>query len=452
MLRRQIGDDTFFKCLQEYGNEFRLKCADTSDFRRVLEKVTGRSLERFFYDWTERPGNPALNITTDYLPDSKQARISIKQTQTGEAFHFPLKVLFMVGGQAPITREEEITEKEQVVLETLPGRPTMVCIDPDQALLAEIEETKSRELWLQQLAHGDVAGKVRAAQYLGKTKLPADQAALAKALEEEKFWGVQADLAAALGESGGAVSRDALIQGLKHAHPKVRRASAEQLAKFPQEASVAQALKGVLSKGDPSYFVEASAIEAYAQLRQPDTVSVLSPWLEKSSYSEVIRTAALRGLGNSQDISTLETLAEWTKRGKPRMCRSSALQGLAQLARSANPTQEQRKKIVQVVSGCLDGESELVVFGAVGALSTLGQSATSALPALNAVALHHPSERLRDQAKQAAKAIESNTPPPVEVTRLREELERLKKSQEDLQERLNRFEKTKPGLKEGQTK
>jgi aminopeptidase N len=452
MLRRQLGDDAFFKCLQEYGNEFRLQCADTNDFRRVLEKVTGRSLERFFYDWTERAGNPVLNITTDYQPDSKQARISIKQTQAGEAFHFPLKILLMVGGQSPIVREEEITEKEQVILESLPGRPTMVCIDPDQSLLAEIEETKGRDLWIAQLTHGDVAGKVRAAQHLGKTKLPADQAALAKALAEEKFWGVQAEIATALGESGGTVSRDALIQGLKHQHPKVRRACAEQLAKFPQDTTVAQALKAVLDKGDPSYFVEAAAIGSYAQLRQPDTIHVLSPWLEKPSYFEVIRSAALRGMGDSQDMSALETLAEWTKRGKPRMCRSSALQALAQLARTTNPTDAQHKQVVQVVSVCLEEQHPVVLFAAVGALSQLGKAASSALPALNALASHHPMEGVRDSAKQAAKAIESNTPPPVEVTRLREEVDRLKKSQEDLQERLNRFEKAKAGSKEGQTK
>jgi aminopeptidase N len=452
MLRRRLGDDVFFKCLQEYGNAFRLQCADTNDFRRAFEKITGRSLERFFYDWTERSGNPVLNITTEYQPDSKQARISVKQTQAGEAFHFPLKILFMVPGQSPIVSEQEITEKEQTFVEPLPGRPTMVCVDPDQTLLAEIEETKGRGLWLEQLAHGDVAGKIRAAQYLGKTRLPADQAALAKALMEEKFWGVQAEIAAALGESGGSVSRDALIQGLKHAHPKVRRACADQLAKFPREATVAQALRAVLEKGDPSYFVEAAALEAYSQLQQQDTVNVLKPWLEKSSYSDVLRMGALTGLGNSQDLAALDTITEWTKRGKPRMCRSSALQALAKLARSANPSDDQRKKIVQVLSGNLDGESDFVVFGAIGGLSSLGQSASSALPALNAMAMHHPNERLRDQAKQAVKAIESNTPPPVEVTRLREELERLKKSQDDLQDRLNRFEKAKAGAKEGQTK
>src|SRR5207245_4876333 len=145
----------------------------------------------------------------------------------------------------------------------------------------------------------------------------------------------------------------------------------------------------VLDKGDPSYFVEAAAVEAYSQLQQPDTVHVVSPWLEKSSYSEVLRTAALTGLGNSQDLAALDTLTEWTKRGKPRMCRSSALQALAGLARTANPTADQRKKIVQVISGNLQGESGFVVFGAIGGLSRLGQYAAPALPARNGVASLH---------------------------------------------------------------
>src|SRR5262249_10259795 len=99
MLRRKLGDDVFWKCLQRYGTEYKFQCADTNDFRRVLERESGRSLERFFYDWTERPGNPVLEINTEYLPDSKQARVVFKQTQAGEAFHFPLKMVFCCGGR-----------------------------------------------------------------------------------------------------------------------------------------------------------------------------------------------------------------------------------------------------------------------------------------------------------------------------------------------------------------
>src|SRR5207245_8685434 len=139
-----------------------------------------------------------------------------------------------------------------------------------------------------------------------------DQDALAQALLAEKFWGVQAEIAKALGESGGKRCRDALIEGLKHSHPKVRRACAERLGEFLRDSAAADALRAVLEKGDPSYFVEAAAIGSYGKLRQPDTVAVLAPRLNQSSYHDVIRVAALSGLGESQDLTALEPLTAWT--------------------------------------------------------------------------------------------------------------------------------------------
>ena len=90
MLRHRLGEDAFWKGLQEYGTRHRLKTVETADFRKAMEQVSGRSLERFFYDWTERPGHPVLEVKTVYLPETKLARVHIKQTQPGEAFHFPL--------------------------------------------------------------------------------------------------------------------------------------------------------------------------------------------------------------------------------------------------------------------------------------------------------------------------------------------------------------------------
>ena len=53
-----IGEPVFWRGIRTYGNENRYKSVETSDFRKVMERVSGRSLERFFYDWTERPGSP----------------------------------------------------------------------------------------------------------------------------------------------------------------------------------------------------------------------------------------------------------------------------------------------------------------------------------------------------------------------------------------------------------
>lgn len=443
MLRRRLGEDAFWKGVRRYGVEHQYRTTETSDFRRTLERETGRNLERFFHDWTERPGHPVLEIATEYVPETKLARVAVKQTQPGEPFHLPLALAFRCPPSTlPVVVEHEVTEKEQTFYVPLPGRPALVDVDPEQVVLAEIKETKGRDLWVAQLTEAPgVASRIRAAQHFGESKAPADREALAKALAAEKFWGVLVEIAAALGQSGGDVSRAALVQGLQHTQPKVRRACAEALGKFHRDAAAAEALKTVLHKGDPSYFVEEAALAAYARLEQPDTVAVLLPWLARASHNDVLRIAALEGLGRSQDLAALDTLLAWTKRGKPRACRAAALEALAALAKKANPSEEQRRQIVQGVTACLDGEGPLVRRGAVAALRDLGQAATPALAALAALAEHDPDPRVREQAKRATEQIRSNAPVPVELTRLREELDRVRKANEALRDRLDRFER-----------
>ena len=43
-----------------------------------VERVTDRGLERFFYDWLERPGNPDLDVTTEYQADKRQVNLVVK--------------------------------------------------------------------------------------------------------------------------------------------------------------------------------------------------------------------------------------------------------------------------------------------------------------------------------------------------------------------------------------
>ncbi|HEV3258240.1 MAG TPA: M1 family aminopeptidase [Gemmataceae bacterium] len=449
MLRRRLGDDVFWKCLRRYGTEHRLQSVDTDDFRKTLEQQTGRSLERFFYDWTERPGHPVLEVATEYLPETHQARVAVKQTQTGEAFQFPLKIAFTCAGakagQAagkPLVVEEPVNDKSQVFFVPLPGRPAAVELDPDQAVLAEINEQKGRELWLSQLSGASgVAARIRAAQHFGQSKAPADREALAAALMGEKFWGVQAQVAAALGESGGDAARDALVRGLKHAHPKVRRACAEQLGRFRHDATAAAALKSILHQGDASYFVEAAALGAYAQIQPADAVAVLVPWLDKPSYYEVLRSAVLAGLGKSQDPAALDTLLAWSKRGKCRTCRVAALLALAELAQTGKLTDAQQKQLVTAVADSLEGETPTIRRSAVMALSGMGRLAAPARGALETISRHDPLDGMRELARRAVDQVRSNTPVPSELSRLREELDQLKRSNEQLRERLDKFDK-----------
>src|SRR5262249_13871797 len=151
------------------------------------------------------PGAPAVTVAAEYLADTKQLRVSVKQTQPGEAFQFPLPFAFYAEGSSqPVPLTLDVTEKEHVAFVALPGRPRMILVDPQQTVLMDLHEDKGRDLWAAQLRESPtLAPRLRAARHFGESKRPEDRELLAAALAEEKFWGGQVVLARALGESGG---------------------------------------------------------------------------------------------------------------------------------------------------------------------------------------------------------------------------------------------------------
>lgn len=446
MLRAKLGDDLFWKGVKAYATEHRLKSVETSDFRRTMERVSGMNLERFFYDWTERPGWPVLEVKVEYLSNVRLTKITVKQTQAGEPFQFDLPVNYVPGGStAKDAWQDErfpVTEKEHTFYLRTGPAPHQVEIDPQQTILAEWRIDQGRDFWANALKSSPGAAyRARAAEYFGKSKAPQDRELLAERLKNEPFWGVAMEIARALGESGGDSSRDALVLGLKHREPRVRRACADAMGAFVGDEKAVAALRDLLKRGDASESVEAAALHAYARVRAADAVAVLLPWLAKPSHNEALRVAALKGLGDARDLSALDSIVEWTNRGKPRDARIGALQALAAVATTANPDDAQRKTIATAIGACLEGESPPVRRAAAEAIRNLGRAASPSLDVLEMIARHDPNEFVAETARKAVEAIRANTPAPVEVTRLREELEKLKKANDDMRKRLDRFEK-----------
>ena len=97
------------------------------------------------------------------MPDSHQARLTIKQTQAGEPFEFPLKmVLTCASSKDPVILDEMMTEKEVQFRLPLPGTLERIDVDPDQAILTDLKETKDLALWRAQLLQSpSVPGRLR---------------------------------------------------------------------------------------------------------------------------------------------------------------------------------------------------------------------------------------------------------------------------------------------------
>jgi aminopeptidase N len=448
MLRHRLGDEAFWKGIKAYATENQGKSAESGDFRRSMERATGRDLERFFYDWVERPGNPELDVTTEYLPDNQQVKIVAKQTQVGEAYQFPLKiVLYSTGAGAPTVLEQDMTEKELTLRIPVTGSLMRVDVDPDQAILSDIKETKGANLWRAQLLEGpSVPMRIRAAHHFAQSKTDEDRDLLAKAFNGEKFWAVQIELANALGTAGGNICRDALLQGLHSQDARVRRACVENLGKFASDASVARIIKETMQKGDPSYAVEGATLSAYASLKQKDAVALITPYLSKQSFEDVLAGAALAALGQTQDPATIDTLLTWTQPGKSRNVRTAALRGLTEVAKNKDLTEAQKQKILKPITEALEKDDRFLLFTILNTLPNLGPMAASTLPALDKLVADAPDGRVKEMAKGVADRIRALANPgagsgPAELNQLREEIKKLQREQDNLRQKLEKLDK-----------
>ncbi len=444
MMRKRLGDEIFWKVINRYGQDNKLKTVETVDLRKAVETITGQTFERFFYDWTERPGHPEVTVSYKWNAGDGLADVSIKQTQEADAFHFPLTFEFVFDdGTAPIQVVRDITEKELGLYYPLPKKPFLVRIDPAQSVLMELNEKKGRDLWRAQLTDDpDPTARMRAAEHFGKTKSEDDRKFLAEALAGEKFWGVQREIARALGEAGGDVARDSLLAGLKFENHKARRGCAEELDSFYGDEKVIEAVRPIVQHGDPSYYVEAAAIKTYAAIGAKDAIEILTPVLSRDSRNEVLRSAALTGLGSVNDAAAATILADWTQSGKPRLARPSAIRALAHITNETYIDDATMRLIVDSLTRCLDDTGVRVRRAAVSAIGSLADPAKAkqALPALRSLLANNTDERSKPRIERTIKAIESGEPAQVQLAELRSELKEAQETNESLSDRISKLE------------
>jgi aminopeptidase N len=60
VLRERIGDTAFFKLLPAWTKLHHYGSADTDDFIRLAERISGRQLDDLFQTWLFTTGKPAL--------------------------------------------------------------------------------------------------------------------------------------------------------------------------------------------------------------------------------------------------------------------------------------------------------------------------------------------------------------------------------------------------------
>lgn len=441
MLRHLSGDDDFFTGLKRYGLSKAYQTAETGDLRHSFSDLTGLSLERFFYDWTERAGHPKVLVKSSYDADEHVVRIDIRQTQSEDAFEFPLTIELQGESEAQTQRIEKlINQKELSLYIPSSSRPNAIRIDPEFGLLAELKEEKSRDWWIQQLSAPSVPERIRAVEHFAESKQDEDRELLDKVLREDAFYGVRVEAAAALGKSGGNKSRDALIAALTDGEARVREACAKGLGTFADDEAAHTAIAEALHKDEPSYGVTASLLDSYAKISDDIPLDIIRHSLEQPSHREVVRDAALRALARSRDAEALPLLLEWTKLDHHRECRRAAIESIAQYCQRHDMPPMQKTEVVDRLVDLLKNDRTTIRRAAADALLELGGAGTPALNVLDSIAEYDPNLRVRSAAKAAATHIRSGSPSATQLKNLRVEMDALREENRGLKERVERME------------
>lgn len=143
MLHEMLGEKVFWTGTRAYIDRWKFDQPESSDFRRELEKASGRSLERFFDQWLTRPGMPRLRARSTWDASRGELTIALEQTQTIDAMN-PAYALRM---PIVITMEDGTTQDASCELDTRTGEvrvplaapPVSVAVDPRLTIMATVE-------------------------------------------------------------------------------------------------------------------------------------------------------------------------------------------------------------------------------------------------------------------------------------------------------------------------
>lgn len=153
MLRGVVGDSVFFKILTTYYDKYKYGNANTYDFKKVCEDISGSDLTYFFDQWVfSGTGRPVYEysyqteeyVTIDSIP-FYMLRLTIEQKQKEkEVYKMPIQVFI-------VTDKEESTftffnnKKTQTFVQPIKGKLISLKIDKNNYILKSIRSVEERK-------------------------------------------------------------------------------------------------------------------------------------------------------------------------------------------------------------------------------------------------------------------------------------------------------------------
>lgn len=272
MLRNYVGDDAFFKSLNNYLTTNKFKAGEAGQLRLAFEETTGKDMNWFFNQWYYGSGHPKLKI--DYLYDDAagKASVIIEQTQkTGKLFKLPMAIDVYTGTERK--RYNVVAEnKTDTFFFNYTKKPDLINVDADKLLLAEKTDNKTEANFITQFKNArNYMDRKEALDFFGKKTMPE------------------------------------LAKGLSDKHAGLKILTMQKLATSPYKADavVLEQIEGLAKSENKK--VKAAAISYLVKNGNAKYLSIYQSAVNDSSYS--VAGAALKGLV-ALDAANAYTLAK----------------------------------------------------------------------------------------------------------------------------------------------
>ena len=129
MLRNYVGEDAFFKSLNNYLTTNKFKSAEASQLRLAFESVTGLDLNWYWNQWYYGSGHPEVTINYQYDDTVGKAMVILQQTQPGtKTFKLPIAIDVYTGADK-LRRNVWMTNKTDTFTFTYRKRPNLINVD-----------------------------------------------------------------------------------------------------------------------------------------------------------------------------------------------------------------------------------------------------------------------------------------------------------------------------------
>ncbi|MFN2329034.1 MAG: M1 family metallopeptidase [Chromatocurvus sp.] len=139
MLRNRIGDDSWWRGIQNYYARYRNASATSGDFQRTMEAACSCDLENYFDYWLHTGSRIVLE--GDWAYDADDSRLQITLTRSGHTENSPdisvQAAVYYADSPAPEIVTMALDDNANTADFDVRSKPVNIMLDPNTLLLAE---------------------------------------------------------------------------------------------------------------------------------------------------------------------------------------------------------------------------------------------------------------------------------------------------------------------------